>query len=364
MKTKTKQLKILFFDAAYPPPVLGGKEKQAHLLAKELKRQGLDVCSLSYKHIGTNNQFHEGIRVYRIKKSIMSPLLFLWRLYRLGNEYKILHIHTPSRIGHILSFWGNLLGNKVVFKFPGQNLLENLSSLSKWYWGITIRHAKLLVVLEDKTHNTLISTWKVSQNRIFLAANGVEIQPLKGYLPGKTIKLLFVGRLVKGKGCSVLLKACNKLEEKHIDWQLDIVGEGPMLINMQKLIQELYLIDSTNFHGYQSDVLKYMSDADLLIMPSESEGMSNVLLEAMAIGLPIICTDVGSARQLLGKGGEKYLIKPFDIDGLSNKITMFAENKTLLEEYGRYLYDRCKKNYSIQAIADSYIAEYHKLVEH
>ena len=361
MIANSKEMKVIFFDAAYPPPIIGGKEKQAHLLARELKRQGLDVSAFSYEHNGNHTQIHDGIRVYRAKKSIMAPLLFLWRLYRLGNEYKILHIHTPSRIGHILSFWGSLLGYKVVFKFPGQNLLEDLSPLAKWYWGITIRLADLLVVLEEKTLTTLISNWKVGQNKIFLASNGVEIQQLKTYLPSKTIKLLFVGRLVKGKGCSVLLKACKNLEEKHIDWQLDIVGDGPQLANLQNLTQELKLIARTNFHGYQSDVLKYMADANLLILPSESEGMSNVLLEAMAIGLPILCTDVGSAGKLLGEKGEKYLIKPFDIQLLSHKIILFAENPALMNELGMYLYHRCKENYSIQVIAGHYLDRYHEL---
>jgi len=364
LKTNSNPLKILFFDAAFPPPIKGGKEKQAHLLAAALKRQGLDVCALSYEHNGNQTQLHEAVQVFRVKKSLMAPLLFFMRLFRLRVEYKILHIHTPSRIGHLMAFMGFILGYRVVLKFPGQYLLDDLSPLARCYWGITIRLAKLLVVLEEKTQNTLISSWKVDKNKIFMASNGVEVLTKKKYIPEKTIKLLFVGRLVKGKGCSVLIDACEKLEDKKMDWQADIVGEGPLMDSLQMMTKEMELAMKINFHGYQSDVLKYMMDADLLILPSRSEGMSNVLLEAMAIGLPIICTDVGASKQLLGKQGEKYLIKPFDVNGLSNKITLFAEDKILLKEYGTYLYERCKAKYSIQAIADSYIERYQKLEEH
>jgi len=364
LKTNSTQLKILMFDAAYPPPVVGGKEKQVHLLANELKRQGVDVCALSYEHNGNHTQVHDNIKVYRVKNGAMATLLFLMRLIYLRVNFKILHIHTPSRIGHIMAFMGFLLGYRVVFKFPNEKMLDNLSMSAICYWRITIRVAKLLIVLEEKTQNTLISSWKVDKDKIFLASNGVEVLNNNNKIAGKTIKLLFVGRLVKQKCCSDLITACSNLNNRNIKWQLDIVGNGPLMDSLQIMTKQLGIVNKINFHGYQSDVLKYMKDADLLVLPSENEGMSNVLLEAMAIGLPIICTDVGAAKNMIGKQGEKYLTKPYDIIDLSNKIRMFSETPTLLKEYGTYLFERCKSKYSIQSSANSYIEHYQKMRLH
>ena len=181
MKTDTNQLKILFFDAAYPPPIVGGKEKQAHLLATELHRNGIDVCALSYEHNGNHTQLHDAIQVFRVKKNIIAPLLFLMRLICLRVEYKILHIHTPSRIGHIIAFFGFILGYRVVFKFINEDLLEDLTPLENCYWRITIWLADLLVVLEEKTYKTLILSWRVDKEKIFQAHNGVEVLNEKGY---------------------------------------------------------------------------------------------------------------------------------------------------------------------------------------
>lgn len=348
------------FDAAYPPPIVGGKEKQVHLLANELRRQGVDVCALSYEHNGNHTQLYDNIKVYRVKKGAIAPFLFLLRLIYLRVNFKILHIHTPSRIGHIIAFMGFMLGYRVVFKFPNEKMLNNLSVASIYCWGITIRLAKLLVVLEENTQNTLISSWKVDKAKIFLASNGVKVLRNNNKIARKTIKLLFVGRLVKQKCCSDLIKACSNLNNRNIKWQLDIVGNGPLMDSLQIMAKQLEIVDKISFHGYQSDVLKYMKNADLLILPSENEGMSNVLLEAMAIGLPIICTDVGAAKNMLGKQGEKYLIKTHDISGLSNKIIIFTENPTLLKEYGTYLFERCKSKYSIQSITNSYIECYQR----
>jgi len=364
LKPSSSQLKILMFDAAYPPPITGGKEKQVHLLANELKRQGVDVCALSYEHNGNHTQLHDNIKVYRVKKGVMAPLLLLIQLVYLRINFKILHIHTPSRIGHIMVFIGFMLGYQVVFKFPNEKMLANLSILAICYWRITIRLAKLLVVLEEKTQNTLISSWKVNKAKIFLASNGVEVLKNKKQISKKIIKLLFVGRLVKQKCCSDLIKACGKLNNEKIKWQLGIVGDGALMDSLKIMAKQLEIADKISFHGYQSDVLKYMKDADLLVLPSEKEGMSNVLLEAMAIGLPIICTDVGAAKNMIGKREEKYLIKPHDIIDLTNKITIFAENTTLLKEYGTYLFERCKSKYSIQSITNSYIERYQKMELH
>lgn len=364
MKTNSTQLKILMFDAAYPPPIVGGKEKQVHLLANELKRQGVDVCVLSYEHNGNHTQLYDNIKVYCVKNGAIAPLLFLMRLIYLRVNFKILHIHTPSRIGHIIAFIGFMLGYRVVFKFPGERMINDISMSARCYWRITIRLVKLLVVLEENTQNTLISSWKVDKAKIFLASNGVEVLRNNNKIAGKTIKLLFVGRLVKLKRCSDLIKACSNLNNRNINWQLDIVGNGPLMDSLQIMTKQLGIVDKINFHGHQSDVLKYMKDADLLILPSETEGMSNVLLEAMAIGLPIICTDVGAAKNMIGKQGEKCLIKPYDIIDLSNKIAIFAENPTLLKEYGTYLFERCKSKYSIQSIANSYIEHYQKMRLH
>ena len=358
MKTNSSQLKILMFDAAYPPPIVGGKEKQVHLLANELKKQGVDVCALSYEHNGNHTQLRDNIKVYRVKNRAMAPLLFLMRLIYLRVNFKILHIHTPSRIGHIIAFIGFVLGYRVIFKFPNEKMLDNLSMSAIYYWRITIRLAKLLVVLEEKTQNTLISSWKVDKAKIFLASNGVEVLKNKKQITRKTIKLLFVGRLVKQKCCSDLIKACSNLNNRNIKWQLDIVGNGPLMDSLQIMTKQLGMVDKINFHCHQSNVLKYMKDADLLVLPSENERMSNVLLEAMAIGLPIICTGVGAAKNMIGKQGEKYLIKPYDIIDLSNKITIFAETPSLLKEHGTYLFERCKRKYSIQSIANSYIERY------
>ena len=86
--------------------------------------------------------------------------------------------------------------------------------------------------------------------------------------------------------------------------------------------------------------------------------MSNVLLEAISIGLPIVATDVGAAKKQIGAYGEQFLCKPFNHRCLAEKIQTLANNTQLRKQYGAYLYKRGHKVFSIDSIAEKYISAY------
>ena len=102
------------------------------------------------------------------------------------------------------------------------------------------------------------------------------------------------------KGCDYLLKSCSILDATKINWKLIVVGDGPLKSNLEFLAKQLIISDRIFFMGYRTNTVEFMRNADLLILPSKSEGMSNVLLEAVSIGLPIVATDVGAARHIMG----------------------------------------------------------------
>jgi glycosyltransferase involved in cell wall biosynthesis len=352
-------MKVIMFDAAYPPPILGGKEKQAHILASELKRRGAKISALSYRHNGKTMHFHDSIAVYRVKRNLFSPLLFFMRLTRLKKYFQILHVHTPSRIGHFIAFCGSILGYQVVFKFPNEKMLESLTSFERVMWRTTVRRSELLVILEAGTKMTLKEEWGIKDSKIFLASNGVVLSPQKQYKQMENqLNILFVGRLTEQKRCEDLIEACQALSGRNVNWGLDIVGDGPLMADLQTKVSKINDRKRVTFHSYQADTIKFMQAADLLLLPSTKEGMSNVVLEAMSIGLPVICTDVGSAKTMLGDYGAKYLIKPNDIEAMTKKIELFAKDFSLLNEYGLYLFNRCNSKYSIANVAASYSDRY------
>jgi glycosyltransferase involved in cell wall biosynthesis len=116
--------------------------------------------------------------------------------------------------------------------------------------------------------------------------------------------LLFVGNLVPVKGIDVLLAACRRLNGEFGPWQLHLVGGGPLRQPLAREAKELGLESQVVFHGQtpHDELPAWFRAADLLVLPSRSEGVPNVLLEAMACGLPFVASRVGGIPEIAHLG--------------------------------------------------------------
>ncbi len=128
------------------------------------------------------------------------------------------------------------------------------------------------------------------------------------------IRLLFVSRLIQGKGLQYVIpemKRVNTTCGQRIS--LTIVGDGPYRGELEKITSDSDVRDYVSFVGKKNkeELYQYYSSADLFILPSESEGMPNVVLEAMAMGLPILMTPCGGSRELIAGNGRVEPIERF-----------------------------------------------------
>lgn len=354
MMGKSRRMKsVVMFDAAYPPPVIGGKEKQAHLLSIGLLNINVKVQVISFRHNGSESQYFEGIKIKRLKSGVFRPLSIFLNLLKSRLSASILHIHTPSRIGRLVAVFGKLIGFSIVFKFPGQSLIEYKSFLDRISWDLVFRCSDALVVLESDTYQALLRNGNAS-SRIRMMVNGVVLGLPIQFNDKSVVQLLFVGRLVELKRCVDLIHACSILKKKDFKFSLKIVGDGPERQSLKNIVQNLDLEDDIIFEGYREDTLSIMSESDVLVLPSRTEGMSNVILEAMSIGLPVVATNVGATGQLLGGFGRHFVVPPLSPVMLSKVIEKIIGNKKLRYEYSRYLYFRCKERFSVERIAEDY----------
>jgi glycosyltransferase involved in cell wall biosynthesis len=147
--------------------------------------------------------------------------------------------------------------------------------------------------------------------------------------------LLSVGRLSLEKGHADLFRAIALLREKQATSfrsHLLIVGDGPERRNLQALCSELRLDDVARFTGYQSDVRPYYAISDVFVLPSYSEGSPNVLLEAMAAGLPVVAAAVGGLPEVLSHDLNALLVPKQDIEQLANAIERLLKDPLLRQE--------------------------------
>jgi glycosyltransferase involved in cell wall biosynthesis len=150
-------------------------------------------------------------------------------------------------------------------------------------------------------------------------------------LDDRTRILLCVGRLSREKGHADLIQAIPKMVELagYPPLHLVIVGEGPERPRIEELCRNLRLTDVVTLTGQQEDIDRYYSIADLFLLPSHSEGCPNVLLEAMAAGVPVVATEVGGIPEVVTHGRDAILVKKRDHVGLAFATAQILQDRTL-----------------------------------
>jgi glycosyltransferase involved in cell wall biosynthesis len=143
--------------------------------------------------------------------------------------------------------------------------------------------------------------------------------------------LLSVGRLSKEKGHADLIYAFKAFRQRipNAQARLILVGEGPERPHLLSLCRRFELGEEVSLVGHQDDVGSYYSIADLFVLPSHNEGSPNVLLEAMAAGIPVIATNAGGIPEIATHETDALLVKKQDVDALSAAIFRMLEDAEL-----------------------------------
>ncbi|MGH9680488.1 MAG: glycosyltransferase family 4 protein [Candidatus Acidiferrales bacterium] len=143
--------------------------------------------------------------------------------------------------------------------------------------------------------------------------------------------LLCVGRLSREKGHADLIRALPKIRELsgNLALRLILVGEGPERAPIENLCRGLALTDVVKLAGQQESVNAYYGIADVFVLPSHSEGCPNVLLEAMAAGVPVVASNVGGIPEVVTNGKEAILVKTQDPAGLASATAWLLQDHTL-----------------------------------
>lgn len=175
-----------------------------------------------------------------------------------------------------------------------------------------------------------------------------------------TINILFVSRLIRGKGLQHIIPEMKKISiECGQSIKLIIVGDGPFRDELERITQEAAMQDFVAFEGKKNkqELYEYYKNADLFILPSESEGMPNVVLEAMAMGLPVIMTPCGGSGELIKENG-----KIVPIDGFVDAITALCQDRESRIKMGRQSAILTRTKFSWQEKAEEYLKLFKRII--
>ena len=198
--------------------------------------------------------------------------------------------------------------------------------------------------------------------KIVVVYNGIKIKPFNCKRENKfsgVYKFISIGSLTQQKGFDVSIAALSKI--KSLNWEYDILGEGPELSSLKKLSKDLGILDKVKFIGYQDNTSKYLREANIMIIPSRWEGFGLVAVESLSHGLPIVASDVPGMREVLIGCNSCFLTKKEDEAKLALSIekVMFLVSKNS---------DFCKGarlhayKFSEDIMVNNYIEKYNQII--
>jgi len=177
-----------------------------------------------------------------------------------------------------------------------------------------------------------------------------------------TVLVANIGRLSPEKGQGEFIRSAAAVVRESTDIRFLLVGIGPDQAALERLTRELGLDGQVVFLGYRADMARIYRSLDLVVQSSFTEGMPNVILEAAAMGVPIIATDVGGTSEIIRNQEEGILIPPGDTEGLGTAIIRFLQDKPGYREMARRASISVRNRYSYTSRTNAMAEIYDRLM--
>lgn len=373
---------VLMLVNDFPPAPVGGAERQVERLSMFLAGQGIQVNVITRAYPGLNSQeTRSGFGIFRVMqfgpnkfRKALFTLGALARIFQLRHRFDVLHAHLAFSSAVSAAVAGRLLRKQVIVKFGTGGAASEIRQSEK-----SLRGRIKLAILRTWVDRYISLTEEIdrelleagfSGDKILRIGNGIDASLFAPAaadkdaarsaltLSGKTV-ILFTGRLVAVKGVPILLRALARVNRPEL--HLVLAGEGADRASLEALVDELGLRTQVTFADYVKDVKPYLRAADIFVLPSLGEGISNSLLEAMSAGVACVATRVGGAAELLEQGRNGILIEPNTVDELAQALATLAGDSELRNRYGQLARDSVLARYDIGSVGARYIALYNEL---
>lgn len=246
------------------------------------------------------------------------------------NRYKFIHCHSP--IGGLCGrLAGHMTHTKVIYTAHGFHFYKG-APLLNWlvYYPIEkflSRYTDVLITInkEDFARAQTFHAKKVE----YVPGVGIDIDKIQAVtidrskkrrelgIPEDAFLLISVGELNKNKNHEIVIRALSQIK-CGADIFYIIVGNGSLKNYLAELIANLEMNTKVRLLGYRTDVIELLKTSDCFVFPSLREGLPVSLMEAMASGLPVVCSNIRGNIDLIDDGCNGYLFSPYDIDSLIN----------------------------------------------
>jgi L-malate glycosyltransferase len=344
-------MRILVLNHEFPP-VGGGGGRAAEDICRGLAKRGHDVRVLTSHLKGLpHEEKRGGYQIVRISSLRIQPfrasfpamaayvLSGLWAGYRLIRIFQpdVIHVHFAVPAGVVAWWLSRLTGIPYVLTVhlgdvPG-GVTEKTSVWFRWVYPFT------RVIWRDASHIAAVSEFTRSlalknyNEEIQVIPNGVDVNTLKPecICLNNPPRIIFAGRFMPQKNPLQVIQILSQLRE--LQWQCVMIGDGPLANDVKRAVADSGLQSRFQFTGWVGgvEVLNWFNRSDILFMPSLSEGLPVVGVEALSKGLAIVASQVGGFVDLIENGKNGYLIRQEDASGFLTVLReLLSDSERLL----------------------------------
>jgi glycosyltransferase involved in cell wall biosynthesis len=341
--TRTRILKVV------PTLMCGGTENQFMALGRLLDRSRFDVAFACLRRWGpfVDELRQLGIPLHEYHVATFRSVRALAQQARLARQI----VHSRIDIVHAYNFYGN------VFAVPPARLVAPvviasirdrspyLTPMQRRVQRYACQFADRILVNADAVKDWLVHDEGYDPSKIAVIRNGVDMTRFGDLPAGERIRselgiaadarlVVVVSRLARLKGIEYFLRAAAALKPRYPDVRFLIVGETSppdpaYLRDLQRLAADLGVDGQVTFTGRRSDVPAILGAADVSVMPSLNEALSNVLLESMAAAAPVVATRVGGTPEAVSDGETGLLVPPGDAGAITAAVSRLLDDREL-----------------------------------
>lgn len=278
----------------------------------------------------------------------------LFRLVKIMREekYDVVHTHTPmgATITRLAALFASNSKMRMIYTAHGFHFYNGSPKLN---WLLYYPVEKFLAHLTDviitiNDEDFQLSSQKFRSDTYFVNGVGLEISKfspsIEGVaasnvrdelqIPDSSTVLIYTAELSERKNQKLLLEAFSILKPDPNDVILLLVGSGDLEKDLKEQSSNLGLQDAVRFLGYRDDVPQLLAISDICVSTSRQEGLPVNILEGLAMGLPVVATDVRGNRDLVEEGVNGFLARPTSAEDVAYKLQMLIENKSLCQSFG------------------------------
>jgi len=355
-------MRILVLNHEFPP-IGGGGGRAAEDICRTLAKRGYEIKVLTAYIRGlSREEERDGYQVIRLpslraqayKAGFLSMVVYvlagLWTGRRLLSSFKpeVIHAHFAVPAGALAWALSRMTGIPYILTIhlgdvPG-GVPEKTGGWFQWVYPFTRpiwRDANRIIAVSEFTRQLALKKYDV---KIQVIHNGVDLSTEQPHLVhlNQPPRIVFAGRFMAQKNPLQVVQTLNGL--KQLQWQCVMIGDGSLMQDVKRAVAESGLEDRFHFTGWidPRDVLDWFDRSDILFMPSRSEGLPVVGVQALAKGLAIVASQVGGFVDLVDHGKNGYLIQREEVARFSASLLGLLSDSDRLISFRKASLEKAK----------------------